>query len=686
MKTRQTLVLSGCLLALSPLCGRDAVETGTTVRYVPYRFEPGEGWTLTTSSNAGATRLEGRTLHFDFTRGATQLSLTLPDRSLLTLPERFRFRLRGDARQHPVHVFLRTHFMTFDKVVGQFVGNGEQELVFDAPPGPGWQWSRGENDGKIHGPLRVGEIRFEANDKPDQGTLELLDLAVEGRCPSNKLCVISAEQPAMPGSSVFRVTICSLASQPLRGSLHWAVRDWDGRELKRGHQSVLLRTNGEPLVLEFPVPQLPREVRLAEAQFELKVPGQDVPAVQAYWLAPTPGRPDAKLQPESPFGMGIYLGRYSLKEMEGIARLARDAGAKWSREGFSWSRIEPRPGEFHWEYFDGLLDCASRNGISIYGLVSGWAPWAKAYTAEGVEQYAAFLRQLVGHYKGRILHWEIWNEPNIFFWQGPREMYGELLKKSYATIKEVDPAAQVLGISTAGIDFAFIDKMLKLGAPFDVLTIHPYRKRLDDRAFIDDLQKVAEQVKLSDGTPRPVWLTEMGWTANVPHHVLRQDFEPVTQRAQAQLLARVYLCSLVSGIQPLTFWYDFRDDGSDPFYFEHNLGTLRQDTRPKPAYLAFATLTRLLEGTKLDGQIDAGAGVLAFRLRSAKPEGGYVLALWNPQSDSPAELRLPAKRVRIINTIGETGERDTRPAPGDRSSRLLRLDLKAGAPVYVTWP
>jgi hypothetical protein len=688
-----------------------AGDTNMTVGYTACCFEPEEAWHTTAQTNVGTTAFEGRTWRFDFTQGAPYLGLALPDRSLLTRPERFRLRVRGDAKGHSVHVYLRTHFMTFHKVVGEFASGAlPQEFVFDAPPGEGWQWFGGENDGKIHGPLRLGEIHLEANGHADQGRLDLVKLDVEGRCPTNKLCSINAEEVSSASGEVFRLNVVSLAPQGLAGVLKWVVRDWDGRELKRGQQPIELPGIGDRPFLasnadvgglrikneaspftyhvsrfmyNLPVPKFPASQHFAEAEFALAVPGQNTPRVQAYWLAPVPAREDAKMEPDSPFGMGVYLGRYDLKRMEEIARKARDAGAKWSREGFSWSRIEPQPGQFHWEYFDGLLDCAQRNGISVYGLVSGWAPWSKAYTPEGVEEYAAFLRQLVGHYKGRIKQWEIWNEPNIFFWQGPKELYAELLKRSYAVVKEVDPTAQVLGISTAGIDSKFIARMLNLGAPFDVLTIHPYRKQFDDRGFIDDLKKVSEQVKLADGGTRPVWLTEMGWATHVPHHVLGQDFEPVTQRVQAELLARCYLCSIVSGVEPRTFWYDFRDDGSDPFYFEHNLGTLRQDGRPKPAYLAFATLTSVLGGLKFDGPVVAGEGTFAFRFRSSRPDGREALAVWNPSSDAEVEFTLPAKQIRVINAVGEVVECRVRPVRGDSSARVLRLHLKAGAPIYV---
>jgi hypothetical protein len=420
-------------------------------------------------------------------------------------------------------------------------------------------------------------------------------------------------------------------------------------------------------------------------RINLEIPGQKVPAVQAYWLAPHEPVGDNTLRPESPFGMGIYLGRYHGPDMERAARMARDAGVKWSREDFLWGRIEPERGRFQWGFYDSLLACAKRNGISVYAIVCYWTPWTRPYTEEGVDGYVAFLKQLVRRYKNDIHQWEIWNEPNIFFWDGPKELYATLLTKSYAAIKEIDPAAQVLGLSTAGIDFGFIEQMLARKAPFDVLTIHPYRTLLADRGFIGDLKKVSDLVRLPDGRRRPVWLTEMGWATQVPHNAVGQDFPTTTQRAQAELIARCYLCAIVSGVEPRTFWYDFRNDGDDPFYFESNMGIVDRDYRPKPAYIAYATLARVLDGKRLDQAMPQGNGTLAYRFVPTQPGGETVVALWNPVLDVKASLEVDAARATIINAIGERREQATEPGPTPAGARNLQIQLHRGSPVYVVW-
>jgi hypothetical protein len=390
--------------------------------------------------------------------------------------------------------------------------------------------------------------------------------------------------------------------------------------------------------------------------------------------------------------MGVYLCRYGgdargLETMERAAQMARNAGVKWTREDFSWSRIENRKGEFNWTYYDNLVACAKRNGITVYGILCYWSGWTKPYTKEGLEDYYRYVRATVQHYQKDIKQWEIWNEPNIFFWQGPKELYADCLIQSYKAIKETDPAAEVLGISTAGIDYKFIKQMLAGDTPFDVLTIHPYRKTLDDAAFIADLKKASDLVQLPDGRRRPVWLTEMGWATHVPHHTLRQDFEPNSQRAQAELLARSYLCSIVSGVEPRTFWYNFRNDGEDPIYFEHNMGILTRDLRPKPAYIAFATLARVLKGLRFAGpaRVTAPEGTFAHSFTpDPKAEGAgravpgvaEVIALWNPKQTTAVAVPVRGAKATLVNTVGE--ER-----PLEVSQGRVQFELPAGKALYV---
>ncbi len=652
-------------LAVSAGCGASAAGAPlVSTSYTPYHFTTDEEWKVAGSGDVGSSRLDHGKLVLDFTHGASWIGIAPPDRVILGNVGKIHLGLRRTGSGHPVDVYLRTHFMTFHKTVAVASG-AVDDMVLDGPPGPGWQWMEGENDGRIHGPLRMGQIRFEANGQNDRSEVELRDITIEGSQPANRLCVMTARDVGPAISVQFLAAVRCMGPAAVAGELAWTFRDWEGKELGRGHEPVTVPARAEPLTLPASARFGIANLKFVEVEFQLTLPEQDVAPARAYWSAEQDRHTDSNLRPSSSFGMGVYLDRYHGADMERAASIARDAGVKWSREGFSWGRIEPQRGHFDWTYYDSLVNTAKRYGISLYGLVHGWAPWTKPYSGEGIDDYLAFLKELVRHYHADIHHWEIWNEPNIFFWQGPKEMYAELLRRSYAAVKEVDPGAQVLGMSTSGIDYNFIARTMALDAPFDILTIHPYRKVLNDGALIKELKIVADLVK-----GRPVWITEFGWSTFTPHNTLTQDFAPFTERQQAELLARAYLCTLVAGIQTNTSWYDFRDDGDDPLYFENEMGILHRDFSPKPAYWAYATMTRVLEGSHVVGKVDVGAGVFAYRFEGP----GTVIALWSPEGERTVMVPVAGKRVMLENTIGETRE--------VRAGKV-KVELRGGAPVYL---
>ena len=50
-----------------------------------------------------------------------------------------------------------------------------------------------QNDGKLHGLLWLGRISLVANGLTNSGELGLVEFAVEGQCPSNTLCLMTAD-------------------------------------------------------------------------------------------------------------------------------------------------------------------------------------------------------------------------------------------------------------------------------------------------------------------------------------------------------------------------------------------------------------------------------------------------------------------------------------------------------------
>ncbi len=142
----------------------------------------------------------------------------------------------GAAIGHPVRLRLATHFMTFEKSIGPFVGEGEGIVEAATPPGEGWHWFGGENDGKIHGPLRITGIYLDKGDKADSGEVELIDIRVESSYLRAQACSIMTEVRPSPEGAQFVAAARSLLDKPLDASVDWVVRDWDGKILHESKQ------------------------------------------------------------------------------------------------------------------------------------------------------------------------------------------------------------------------------------------------------------------------------------------------------------------------------------------------------------------------------------------------------------------------------------------------------------------
>ncbi len=640
--------------------------------YPVVRFGGDERWRVTSGGDAGGSRWQSPELYCDFSRGATAVGIET-DVAMNGRPQSLKLRLRSDGSGHEVRVRFGSHFQTFDRVVGRL--DREGVLEFTAPMGAmkGWRFYGGENDGIPQYPLRLtGIIVDRREDGPQSATVAFESLEVETLVPRELGVILEPSGRAVFRNGVFKVRLLSFLPAKSEGTLHWMICDWGGRPVRSGSVPMSL----EPGIIgEFDVTEPMAGRSFLECRFEYRVGGDVYGPLTATAVVPLRLEADTKLDPSSPFGMGIYLYRnpgtpegYAM--MDRAAAIAAAAGVKWSREEFQWHRIEWDRGKFAWDFYDRLIETAHRHGISVYGLIAYWSPWTKPYTQEGIEDYARFCKTLVTRYRDRIKHWEIWNEPNIFFWSGPKEMYADLLKAAYAAIKEADPEAYVLGCSTAGIDSGFIQMVLDAGAPFDILTIHPYRGSLNERGFMKELQDVAVLAGSRDGQPRPVWITEMGLPT--------QLYGGLSERNQANFLARCYLSAVASGVDTNISWYNFREDGENRYYNEHNFGVVRHaDLAPKPGYRALATVCRTLAGKPLNGELNLGEGILGFVY--GQDTGERTAVIWSPMQDALVTLQVSSSSgTPVVRDLMGDAVR-----PVQARGRWL-LPLAAGSPVFIT--
>jgi len=314
-------------------------------------------------------------------------------------------------------------------------------------------------------------------------------------------------------------------------------------------------------------------------------------------LAVVPDDVKPAYRPDSPFGVNV-----GFDQEPDVARraafLARRAGVRWIRQGFGWSDVEPEPGQWRWDRFDASRKAADREKILSLGLLAYWAGWSRPFTPEGYLQFNDYARAVVSRYP-EVPAWEVWNEPNIFYWKGTPQQYAVLLRSVTPVIHAASPKAKVVGMATAFSDVPFLRAVLDAGADPDVVSVHPYRGGAPDvPSKLLQFDGGREPHTMAEETrgvravigDRPLWFTEVGWWSAEGG---------VSEQEQADYLARTYAIALSEGVAKV-FWYAFIDAGTTPGYDQDHFGLLRPDLSPKPAYAAYATAARMLDGATFE--------------------------------------------------------------------------------------
>ncbi len=312
------------------------------------------------------------------------------------------------------------------------------------------------------------------------------------------------------------------------------------------------------------------------------------------------------------FGLNTHLAtRYPDRAtLDKPGQLVTELGVSWVREDFHWYRIQPQHDVWDWGFHDEAIRYLRLRDINILGVIGGpSAPWATPYAddageyasfyAPNTEAFVRFARAVVTRYHKHIKHWEIWNEPdNAHFWKPAPDplAYADLLMRTSAAIKKIDPEAKVLIGGFNAFNAQHIRSVLAAGAwdSFDILAIHPYVDPYSPEegnmsAVADTVRVLADQYG-----SKPIWVTEIGWASGKSDH----DAVGINdEQRQAMFLVRSMLLLWEMGVER-SFWYTLKDDPGNP-YGLIALGDGQADyahAQRKPAYFAFRTLLEQLEG------------------------------------------------------------------------------------------
>jgi xylan 1,4-beta-xylosidase len=275
----------------------------------------------------------------------------------------------------------------------------------------------------------------------------------------------------------------------------------------------------------------------------------------------------------------------------------------------------------------------------------------------------AFARHLVERYGiDEVSSWyfEVWNEPDIAFWNGTpaQATYFKLYDHTARALKSVSPRLRVGGPSTSAVAWIpdFLRHVHQQQVPVDFVSTHAYGN------VCPDVAKVHKQIAESPFPKLPFILSEFNAAAfNRPDITDSVYMGPY-------LAKTIHDCD---GLVDLMSFWSFSDVFEEqgvvktPFY--GGFGLVTERGIPKPSFNAFAMLHRLGD-TRLP---DSAGPVLATR----RADGSLVLALWNyapPVTNKTVYVPGPPK--------GETRyfEVDISHFAGNHQATVWRLDTDHG--------
>lgn len=431
----------------------------------------------------------------------------------------------------------------------------------------------------------------------------------------------------------------------------------------------------------------------------------------------------------SPFGINTFLEQEV--EPEKRARqldLIAAAGFTWIRQQFPWEDIEIHAkGDFAdrrndldgdgqitaadaisaWAKYDQIVALAEARDLQILARLSAPPAWSQppgttnryAPPAD-FQDFVDYAVAVAQRYRGRIHHYQIWNEPNLYPEWGDQtvnaEAYTDLLCRTYAALKAVDPQIVVhtgaLGptIDLSGrnaYDLLYLQRMYQAGAGacFDVLSVQGYGlwsgptdRRL--RQITVNFQRhmwIRDMMVANGDAHKPIWISEAGWNP-VPDDPAIADLERygrVTPQQAAAWAPLAYARAIAEWpwIGGVFWWYFKRADDSERGQSWYYFRLAEPDFTLTPTY---ATLKAYLA----DGQPKLlGAG------RHGILRGALTIT---PEADGSARytLRVRGTGVALCAGSGATllsAGIDDRPmvaglSPGESGCVRLAHDLAPG--------
>jgi hypothetical protein len=315
----------------------------------------------------------------------------------------------------------------------------------------------------------------------------------------------------------------------------------------------------------------------------------------------------------SPFSVGFeVLDRKRFDPTKTYEHLA-NLGVKWARCQTGWNRCERVQGQFTFDWLDEVVDSLLKIGVQPwfnlgYGnqlytpdkpddMSVGWAP---VFDDAPREAWLRFVDKLAEHFADRVMHWEIWNEPNIkAFWKPNKPNAADYLKMVKITaplIRQRVANAVIIGGAFAGVPKDYIQACLESGLAdhVDRISYHPYRPA-PEANYDKDVGQLREMIEAYSKSIK-LWQGENGCPSQGgPESTGALSNLDWDEQKQAKWVLRRILSDLRLDLELTSYFHTVDLVG---YRGKTNFkGLLRgKDYTRKPSYFAYQSLCTLFAG------------------------------------------------------------------------------------------
>jgi hypothetical protein len=331
----------------------------------------------------------------------------------------------------------------------------------------------------------------------------------------------------------------------------------------------------------------------------------------------------------NPFGVNAFLEQeVEPQKLELAVQMIRDAGFHWVRQEFPWEDIEQSArGDFWdhkwnksaWEKYDRIVELSSEYGLELIVRLGNPPAWSRAdgdargsfAPPDDLADFGNFVYAVVERYKGKVTHFQIWNEPNIYPEWGEQPVdatgYVQLLQAAYRRAKEANPECVILSAGLAQTletgprdlnDLTYLQQMYDAGVRgyFDIMGVMAYglwtgpgdHRTSPELTNFSRPQLIRDiMVRNGDGN-KALWATEVGWNALPPDFASFPTYGRVSLEQQARYAVQAYQRAQQEWpwMGVLNYWFFKRatDTETDQAFYYFRL--VEPDFSPLPVYNA----------------------------------------------------------------------------------------------------